>query len=128
MKFTRIDPPRTYDVGFGETVTISDCGCIALAPDEQVTFTTESGAEYDITRKDWGFYATPSLNSRLAGFGLRAVLVQNRIDRYFVLLVEQGQEAAFERYLTVEGLVIVTWLDNTLALQGIAASSLNSDG
>jgi hypothetical protein len=122
MKFTPIDPPRTYDVGFGETVTIADCGRIALAPDEQVTFTTESGAEYDITRKDWGFYATPSLNNRLAGFGLRAVLVRNRIDRYFVLLVEKGQEAVFERYLAVESLVVIAWLDSSAELETLARS------
>ena len=127
MQFTPIDPPRTYDVGFGETVTIADCGRIALAPDEQVTFVTDSGAEYDITRKDWGFYATPSLNSRLVGFGLRAVLVRNRLDRYFVLLVEQGQEAAFERYLTIEGLVIVTWLDSDPALQTLSVQRSGSD-
>ncbi|NJL53863.1 hypothetical protein HC928_01060 [bacterium] len=120
MKFTPIEPPRTYEVGFGETVMIADCGRIELAPDEQVTLLTEAGAEYDLTRKEWGFYATPSLNGRLARFGLRGVLVRNRIGRYFVLLVEQGQEAAFERYLSVEALVLVAWLDNDASLQAIA--------
>ncbi len=121
MKFTLIEPPRTYEVGFGETVTIADCGRVELAPDEQVTFLTEAGAEYDVTRKDWGFYATPSLNSRLVNFGLRGVLVRNRLGRYFVLLVEQGKEVAFERYLKVEALAVVAWLDSDAALQSLAA-------
>lgn len=122
MKFTPIEPPRTYAVGFGETVMIADCGRVELAPDEQVTFLTESGAEYDVTRKDWGFYATPSLNGRLANFGLRGVLVRNRLGRHFILLVEQGKEAAFERYLKVEALAVVTWLDSEAALQSLAAT------
>lgn len=117
MQFSPIDPPRTYEVGFGETVTIADCGSMNLDPNEQITFCTATGAEYDVTRKEWGFYATPSLNGRLTKFGLRSALVRNRIGHYFVLLVERGQEPAFERYLTVESLVVVAWLDNDAVLQ-----------
>lgn len=116
MKLHEIEPPREYEVGFGETIVMRDCGRLELDPDEQVTLTTESGAEYDVARKDWGFYATPSLNSRLAGFGLRGVLVRNRLGRYFVLLVEGGHEQSFERYLDVEDLHVVTWLDTDEAL------------
>ena len=90
MKFFRNDPPRIYEAGFDVKVLISDCGKIELEPDEQVTFITPSGGEYDVARKSWGFYATPSLNGRLQGFGLKAVLVKNRINRYFIFLVEKG--------------------------------------
>ena len=65
-----------------------------------------------MTRKDWGFYATPSLNARLVDFRLHAVLVRNKIDRYFVLLVEEGKEPQFQRYLDLEELEVVTWLDD----------------
>ena len=92
MKFKPKQPPREYEVGFDKKGTIRDCGTMHLAPDEQITFVTEDGNEYDVTRKDWGFYAGPSLNGRLAGFNLRAVLLKNRIGRYFVLLVEKGKE------------------------------------
>src|SRR5438105_15753607 len=71
------DPPRAFQVGRTEKIWIRDCAHISLEPDEQVTFLTGEGAEYDVARKDWGFYATPSLNSRLARFGLRGVLVRN---------------------------------------------------
>jgi hypothetical protein len=116
MRIDENDPPRTYEVGFGETIEIRDCGSVELEPNEQLTFKTDSGGEYDVARKDWGFYATPSLNSRLEGFGLRGVLVKNRLDRYFVLLVESGKEDSFDRYLEIEGLEIVTWLDSSEAL------------
>lgn len=112
MRFEEKEPPRRYEVGWGERFDISDCGTLALEPDEQVTFVTESGGELDVTRKDWGFYATPSLNARLVDFKLHAVLVRNKIDRYFVLLVEEGKEALFERYLGLEELDVVTWLDD----------------
>lgn len=117
MKLHAIEPPRRFEVGFGETIVMRDCGRLELEPDEQVTLTTESGAEYDVARKDWGFYATPSLNARLTGFGLRGVLVRNRLGRYFVLLVERGREQSFERYVEIEDLRVVTWLDTDDALE-----------
>lgn len=116
MKFDRKDPPRTYEAGFGEIVHIKDCGAVTLEPEEQVTFLTESGGEYDLTRKSWGFYATPSLNGRLEQFGLRGVMVKSRINRFFIVLVERGKEELFQDYLRIEGLNIVTWLDDSATL------------
>lgn len=117
MKFTHKDPPRVFEVGFGDTIQMKDCAQIQLEPDEQITFVTESGGEYDVARKSWGFYATPSLNGRLENFGLRPVLLKNRINRYFLVLVESGKEPQFERYLDVEGLGVVCWMDTTARLK-----------
>jgi hypothetical protein len=122
MKFEPKIPPREFEVGYDVKGIIRDCGTMRLEPDEQVTFVTEAGAEYDLTRKDWGFYATPSLNGRLAGFNLRAVLVKNRLDRFFVMLVERGKEEAFDRYVGQEPLTIVAWLDSLDALQALEAA------
>jgi hypothetical protein len=120
MRFEHKDPPRIFIVG--NNIPIKDCGIVALQADEQVTFVTESGAEYDIARKDWGFYATPSLNGRLEQFGLRGVLIQNRLTkRYFVLLVERGREPSFEAYLAAENLRIVHWLDSAEACAALDA-------
>lgn len=119
MKFSPIEPPRQFKVGFGKVFYMKDCAHIELSPDEQVTFITESGAEYDLARKSWGFYATPSLNGRLEQFGLRGVLVKNRINRYFVMLVEKGREQLFEEYLTAEDLKIICWLDTGEALRDL---------
>ena len=112
MKLDPNDPPRRYIVGVNDQVEISDCGRLRLDPDEQITFTTEDGGEYDVARKSWGFYATPSMNARLSSFGLRAVLLQNQIGRYFVVLVERGHEDDFEAYRAEEDLRIVGWLDD----------------
>lgn len=127
MKFQPKQPPREFEVGFDKKGIIRDCGAMHLAPDEQITFVTDDGNEYDVTRKDWGFYAGPSLNGRLAGFNLRAVLLKNRIGRYFVLLVERGKEASFEKYVREEPLQIISWLDSDEALANLDAK-VNDNG
>jgi len=127
MKFEPKQPPREFEVGFDKKGVIRDCGIMRLEPDEQITFVTGAGNEYDVTRKAWGFYATPSLNGRLAGFQLRAVLAKNRIGRYFVLLVEAGQEEVFNEYLRQEPMQIITWLDTRDALEHLEARLLTHD-
>lgn len=111
MRFTPMNPVRRFSAGFEHKVEISDCGRVELEANEQITFTTPSGGEYDVVRKDWGFYATPSTNGRLATFGLRAVLVRNRLNRCYVLLVESDKIALFEEYMRLEKMDILTWLD-----------------
>ena len=34
--------------------------------------------EYDIVKKNWGFYATPSINGRLIKFGYKTCLIKNK--------------------------------------------------
>lgn len=120
MKFAPKDPPRRFPVGNATPFDMKDCGSLALEPDEQVTLTTPAGGEYDVARKDWGFYATPSLNGRLPQFGLRGVLIRNRLTgRYFVFLVERGREESFETYCTEESLETISWLDSDEALDGL---------
>lgn len=120
MKMTPIDPPRLFTVGLpGQTFTLKDCGRIELEPDEQVTFATPSGSELDVTRKSWGYYATPSLNARLPAHGLRAVLGASSDGKYFILLVEKELEDDFRRYMERERQRIVCWLDSTEALEAL---------
>lgn len=122
MKFEPRQPPRLFKVGNSVKFDMQDCGTLRLEPDEQVTFVTGAGAEYDVARKDWGFYATPSLNGRLEQFGLRGVLIKNRgTGRYFILLVERGHEAQFDAYCEQENLAVIAWLDSSDALDALAA-------
>jgi hypothetical protein len=112
VKVNQNDPPRVFDTGVDGLVKMSDCGRIDLEPDEQVTMTTEAGSEYDVARKSWGFYVTPSLNDRLLRSGLRGALASNVDKRFFVLLVEDGREADLDDYLEREQMRIVCWLDD----------------
>lgn len=109
MKLVPLDPPRTFAVGHNREVEIKDCGRLELSPDEQVTFVTPSGSEYDVVRKSWGYYATPSLNHRLPAFGLRPALVRSG-DRIFLLLVEAGKEDEFSDYLGSQKMELLCWL------------------
>ena len=124
----KLDPKnRTFTIGRGNPITMTDCAHIALEPDEQVTFTTPDGGQYDVARKAWGFYATPSLNARLLDFKLRGVLVRGPAAKYYVLLVERGREGELEAYLAAEQCVIARWLDNDAdlrAAEGEAASAI----
>ncbi len=119
MKIQENNPPREFKVGWGPKFTIKDCAHIDLAANEQVTFKTEKGGEYDVVRKDWGFYATPSINSRLERFGLRAMLVVNKVNCYYVMLVEEGKNEEFARYVEQEELTVCGPL-NTETLPALA--------
>ena len=113
MRFDAKQPARRFSVGIQGDIEISDCGSVSLDPREQVTFVTDNGGEYDVTRTDFGFYATPSLDQRLPRFGLRPVLIRNRDTlNHFVLLVEDGKEEAFHAYLEAENLELVARLDD----------------
>lgn len=117
MKISIYDPSREFTPR--PAVTMKDCARIELEANEQVTFVTQAGGEYDVARKDWGFYATPSLNGRLANFALRAVLVRNSTNFFFLLLVEKGKELQFQEYVNTEHLAIVCWMDNLNALKAL---------
>lgn len=107
-------------VGADNKITISDCGSVELESDEMLTFLTTDKNEYDVVRKNWGFYATPSLNGRLQEFSLRGVLTRNIITNlYFIFLVESGKEELFEEYRIQEKMEVVTWLDNSDVLDAV---------
>lgn len=123
MKIDVKDPPRSFVVkGAGLEDVLYDCAHIELKPNEQVTFKTPEGTEYDVTRKSWGYYATPSTNGRLKSFGLRAALIKASTGRYFVMLVESGKVAEFQRYLDDDKQLLLCWLDDDTHLARLSES------
>ena len=113
MKITRLNPPRQFAVGASPQITLSDCGSIEMEPDEQVTFLTDKKDEYDIVKKEWGFYATPSLNGRLPSFSIKPLLVKNLDSgRFFILLLEKGKDSIFEEYCRKENIAVLAELDD----------------
>lgn len=117
MNIKIIRPPRAFEVGPpDDPVRLYDCAHIELAPDEQVTFKGPTGSEYDFCRKTWGYYATPSLNSRLGRHGLRPALVRGCDDKMYVMAVERDRIQEFELYLAQYGLRRICWLDEDAVL------------
>lgn len=113
MNWVPCDPPRLFRAGVNDE-PIVDVGHMNLSDGEQVTFVRPSGAEYDVVAKEWGFYATPSVNARLPAFGIRAAIARSlATSRRYVLLVERGYEAGFQDYLQSENMVVEVWLDTT---------------
>lgn len=116
MKIKVNETPREFSVGKDQTITLKDMGSIILTPDEQVTFLSEEGAEYDVCRKSWGYYATPSLNDRLRRFGYKTALVKNTKGQGFIMLVDETKTAQFFDYLKEEDNFLVSWLDEEFSL------------
>jgi len=111
MEIRRMEPPRSFRVGRDPGIELVHVADVELDDDEQVTFTAATGSEYDVVRKDWGYYATPSLNSRLPAHGLRPALCLNADGRRSLLLVESGRDSDFHAYLAAQGMEVVAWLD-----------------
>ena len=115
MRIEPIEPPRKFSAA---GVELDHCANVELAADEQITLVSSSGTEYDIVRKSWGYYATSSMNRRLAAHGLRAALTVGTDGKIALLLVECGHEPEFEDYLDEQRMRLVTWLDTDDAVAG----------
>ena len=70
--------------------------------------------EYDIVKKDWGFYATPSINGRLIDNNYKTALVKNRDLKLYILIVQKNKMKIFKKYLKVNNLKIIIWLNDYL--------------
>ena len=111
MRLKKIDPPRVFKVGsFDSSINLSHVIDLNLDPDEQVTLIGDNGGEFDICRKSWGYYATPSINHRLKDFGYRTCIVESSGRRY-LHLVEQEKINEYLNYLEEQRMKILFWLD-----------------
>ena len=90
------------------SVTLYDCGNVELRDDEQVTVTNETGTSgYDVVRKSFGFFATPSLNHHLVQSGFRSALVECN-GRLYIVIIDNMAE--WERYRDEHGYRVIRWL------------------
>ena len=112
MNFEEKRPPRKFLVGrTDEKISISDCGDIYLDANEQVTMISLNGKRHDFVSKEWGFYATPSVNGRLKNEGFKTALVQNSSGQIYIMVVDKDSLGEFERYCTMEKQQVLEWLD-----------------
>ena len=117
MKFSIDTEPRRFLVG-RVGVELSHVADLRLDPNEVVTFVSGLDREYDVTAKDWGYYATPSVGGRLRRFGMRAGLMRNVETRQvFVVIVFDDRLDAWQAYLDEENEELIVWLDDELELE-----------
>jgi len=79
-----------------------------------ISFQTKSNKEYDFVAKEWGFYATPSINGRLKKEGFKTALVMNEHKNIYVMAVEEDKIHLFEDYLEKDKQNLICWLDEWL--------------
>ena len=84
---------------------------IKLESNEQISFITIDKKEYDVVAKEWGFYATPSINARLVDEGFKTALVKNKNNKYYIMVVDLDKIKIFQKYLEQSNQEIVEWLD-----------------
>ena len=111
MKVVPTEPPRRFSAYTTSHTEITERGKIYLDPHELVTFVDSTGKEYDVTAMPWGFYATPSVNSRLRIQGFKTAIVKNQQGKIFVMIVDAERMQEFEAYLKTEREEILEWLD-----------------
>jgi hypothetical protein len=111
MKIHTNNNPREFKVGLDKSIILKDCADIELNSNEQVTFKTNAGAEYDVCRKEWGYYATPSMNDRLKHFGFKTALVKNVKGQLYIMIVEKDKVELFYQYLDSEKNSVLQWFD-----------------
>ena len=103
---------RRFFVGKNRNIILTDVGSIFLKDNENITFKNEKKMEYDICKKNWGYYGTPSLNKRLNKFGFIGALVKNKaLKTYAVMIVDKGKKKLFLRYLKKEDMILICWLN-----------------
>tara|TARA_B100001540_G_C15611307_1_gene553200 strand:+ start:325 stop:660 length:336 start_codon:yes stop_codon:yes gene_type:complete len=109
MRIIKKKPPRKFKPS--KNITIKDCAKIYLNSNEQVTFLTKKKQEYDVCKKTWGFYATPSVNGRLKSYNFKTSIVKNiNTKKIYVFILEKGKEKQFYKYLKEENCKVIKWL------------------
>jgi hypothetical protein len=98
MKIRIKKTPRKFKITVGKRkITLKDAARIKLKKNEQVTF-EHLNSEYDVTKKDWGYYATPSINGRLKKNDFRTFLIENKTKKIYILLVHKNKMKQFKKY------------------------------
>ena len=109
MKIKKIN--RKFKVGKKNDIILTDVGSIFLKNDDLVTF-KDGKKEFDIAKKIWGYYGTPTLNKRLKNFGYVGALTRHKVfDTYALLIVDIKKKKTFLKYLKKEDMQIICWLN-----------------
>lgn len=111
MKLNLKKVPRIFYPRGDFKIKIRDLGDIELMPNEQITFVKKSGSRFDFVSKDWGFYATPSVNKRLKNENFKTAIVQNNKGNVYIMVVETEKLKSFKEYCKMEDQRILEWLD-----------------
>ena len=107
MKITKKN--RKFKVGI-KKIELTEKAYIFLKNNEMVTLKNKK-MEYDIVKKDWGYYATPSINERLLKFNFKTCIIKNKTSKnIFILIVDKNKIKNLIKYLKNENCRVIKWL------------------
>ena len=82
---------RRFKVGLKKDITLKDVGNLKLNNNELITFKFEK-KNYDFVKKNWGFYISQSINSRVKKAGFKIALVKNIYNRFYLMAVSNNKK------------------------------------
>ncbi len=98
MRLKKNKKPRKFLVGLKKDIAIKDFGKVYLKPNEQLTFVHKK-SQFDIAKKNWGYYATPSINKRLKKYNFRTFITKNSFGHIYIKIVHKEKMKEFKKYL-----------------------------
>ncbi len=97
---------RKFTVGKNNDIKITHKADIVLKDNEMVSFFTKNKKQYDITKKDWGFYLSQSIHHRVLNEGFKIAIVKNKIQRKYLMAVDIKKINNFKKYCEKEKLLL----------------------
>jgi len=111
MKSNIFKKKRKFYPVEGKDNFIFDAGEIKFENNEQLTLLSPDNKKNEIVCKDWGYYITSSVNSRLAREGYKTAIIKNKLGRIFLIIVDKKKINYFLDYIKEENIDILDWLD-----------------
>ena len=81
-----------------DKITLTKTSEIQLLNNEFVTF-KDRNKEYDFSKKNWGYYISPSINNRLKKNSYEVFIIKNKLERFFLCSVKKTEKKTFSNYL-----------------------------
>ncbi len=110
MRVVKKKIPRKFLVSKKNNIILKDVGKVFLNNNENLSLIGNNNKTYEICRKDWGYYATPSINFRLRKNGFKTALIKQN-KKLFVVIVDKNEMKSFNNYRKIENYKLVKWLD-----------------
>ena len=101
---------RKFKTGTNKNiVNITHVADIKLNNDELINFKFGK-SNYDFVKKNWGFYATASIDKRLKNEGFKTAIVKNIFLNKHIMVVHKSKIGKFKKYCKDHKQIIVKWL------------------
>jgi len=102
---------RSFIVGEKIKIKIFHVADIKLRTNQQVTFLFKK-SQFDFTKKNWGFYVTPSINGRLVEQGFKTAIVKNKYKKIYIMSVHKKKLVDFKKYCKDHDQKVIKWLSD----------------